>query len=92
MKASSVKRLICGIAILCSIIWGYWWLTLLFVVLFTFFFPMYFEIIVAGILYDSLYGLHLNEFWNIRFIFTIASIILFTISVIIRKYLMTYET
>lgn len=76
----------------CCIMWGYWWLVWCTAILFLFYFPSYIEIIFMGIMYDALYGVSLPEFWNINYIFTISSIVLFFISFIIRKRLIVYET
>ena len=91
MKDKRIIRIITGIFILLSIIWGYWWLTWLLAILLLFYFPLYFEIIAYGIIYDALYGIKLSGFWNIDYIFTIISIILFFISVIIKRRLIIYE-
>ena len=92
MKKQTLIRIIMGILIFCSIIWGYWYLTWALAIIFLFIFPMYFEIIAWGIIYDSLYGIKLPEFWNIDYIFTIVSIVLFLISFIIKKKLIIYES
>ncbi|NDB58580.1 hypothetical protein EB001_09055 [bacterium] len=86
-----VIRFISGLIIFFSIIYGYWWLTWSLLILFLFYFPNYLEIIFFGIMYDQLYGLPIQEFWNIKFIFTISSIILFTISTSLRKILIVYD-
>jgi hypothetical protein len=73
------------------IILGYWWLTWCLAIILLFYFPIYYEIIAFGIFYDGIYGVRLPEFWNINYIFTIASIILFGISLLIKKRLTIYE-
>lgn len=72
-------------------IWGHWWLTWILVIALLFYFPFYFEIIAWGVIYDSLYGIALPEFWNINYIFSISSIILFMISLLLKKRLTIYE-
>lgn len=91
MKNQSLIRIISGILIIGSIIWGYWWLTWILAIIFLFYFPLYFEIIIWGIIYDSLYGISLPNFWNINYIFTIVSIVLFLFSLILKKRLILYE-
>lgn len=92
MKKQNLIRIISGIIILGIIIWGYWWLTWSLAIIFLFLFPIYFEIIVFGIIYDALYGVALPGFWNIDYIFTIVSIVLFLFSLIIKKRLIIYES
>ena len=57
-----------------------------------FYFPYYFEIVALGIVYDALYGIAVPEFWDIPYIFTISSVVLFLISLIIKKRLIIYES
>ena len=75
----------------CFIMWGYWWLTWCAAIILLFYFPIYYEIILWGVMYDALYGTALPEFWNIRYIFTIAGITLFLISFFLRKRLIVYD-
>ncbi len=92
MKKQVLMRIIIGIAMFCCMMWGYWWLTWCLAIALLFYFPIYFEIILWGIIYDAIYGVPLPEFWNIQYIFTIASIVLFLISLILKKRLIAYET
>lgn len=92
MKRQNLIRIISGIIILGTIIWGYWWLTWSIAIASLFLFPIYFEIIAWGIIYDALYGISLPSFWNIDYIFTIVSIVLFLFSLIIKKRLIIYES
>ncbi len=92
MKRQNQIRIIFGILVLCSILWGYWWLTWSLSIIFLFYFPIYFEIIAWGILYDALYAIPLPSFWNINYIFTLVSIVLFLISLILKKRLIIYES
>ncbi len=85
-------RIILGLLIFISILFGYWWLTWIMAILFLFYFPVYYEIIVWGIIYDSLYGLQIPEFWNIKYIFTIFSILIFIFSLFIKRLLIVYES
>lgn len=84
-------RILMAIVMLISVAFGYWWLTWGMAIALLFYFPIYYEIIIFGIMYDALYGLPISEFWNIRYIFTISSIILFTISFYLRKILIVYN-
>lgn len=84
-------RILMAIVMLASITFGYWWLTWVIAIVLLFYFPIYYEIIIFGIIYDALYGLPISEFWNIRYIFTFSSIILFAISFYLRKILIIYN-
>jgi hypothetical protein len=74
-----------------SIIWAPWWLTWGLAIVFLFIFPSYYEILLWGVAYDSLYGLPLPQFWNFPYIFSLSSAILFVISIYLRKLLLAYE-
>lgn len=91
MNRAITLRIIAGILMFLCIIWGYWWLTWSLAIVLLFYFPFYYEIMAWGIIYDSLYGASLPEFWNIRYVFSIMSILLFIISLVIKKRLIAYE-
>lgn len=76
---------------LISIVWAYWWVALILAIIFIFIFPSYYEILLWGLLYDSLYGIPLAAFMNFPYVSTLASIILFMISCFLRKRLLAYE-
>lgn len=85
-------RIFIGVFVFSCILFGYWWLTLCLSILLLFYFKTYYEILLFGIIYDSIYGLSLPEFWNIRYIFTLTSVVLFIISLMIKKRLIIYES
>ena len=87
-----IIRILAGVLMVASIIWGYWWLTWALAIVFLFLFPMYYEIIAWGIIYDAIYGVPLPEFYGIPYVFTISSIVLFLIAFYMRKYLTVYES
>lgn len=91
MKKIIIIRILAGVLMFCSIMWGYWWLTWCLAIALLFYFPFYYEIIIWGIIYDALYGIALPEFWNIRYIFTMAGIVLFLLSLVLKKRLIAYE-
>jgi hypothetical protein len=91
MKKNNLSRVILGILVFLSIIWAPWWLTWSLAIIFLFYFSLYYEIFAWGIIYDALYGISLSEYWNVSYIFSIASIVLFIISFIIKKKLIIYE-
>lgn len=74
-----------------SLIWGYWWLTWVLAIAFLFIFPLYYEIIFAGIVYDAIYGLPLPQFYDFPYMFTVAGIILFILAFFLRKKLAAYD-
>jgi hypothetical protein len=84
-------RVLTAIIMFCFIMWGYWWMTWCAIIAFLFYFPLYYEIILWGVIYDALYGMALPEFWNIRYIFTISSVILFMFAYFLRKKLIIYD-
>ncbi len=88
---NSTLRIITGLAMLALIVWGYWWLTWIWAIVFLFAFRDYYEIIFWGVMYDALYGLPLLQFWRFPYVFTLASVVLFFISLFLRKKLSAYE-
>lgn len=94
MKSRNKKtiiRILTAIGMFCCIMWGYWWLTWCLAIVLLFYFPSYYEIILWGVIYDALYGIISPEFSNIKYIFTISSIILFAIAFLLRKKLIIYN-
>src|SRR3989344_977938 len=85
-------RISTAIIMLISIIWGYWWISVILALIFLFLFPLYYEIIFWGVLYDALYGVPLELFYNIPYTFSILAIFIFTITFFIKKKLIVYET
>jgi hypothetical protein len=84
-------RIFSAILMIVSIVYGYWWLTWILAMAFLFYYPLYYEILAWGVIYDALYGLSIPEFNNIRYIFSISSIILFVLAYLLRKYLIAYD-
>jgi len=84
-------RILIAIIMFCCVMWGYWWMTWCLAIGFLFYFPNHVEIIFLGIFYDSLYGTSLPEFWNVRYFFTISSIVIFIIAFLLRKSLIVYD-
>jgi hypothetical protein len=84
-------RIFLAILVFFCILWGYWWLTWSLIIVFLFYFNLYYEIILWGIMYDAIYGLKLPVFWDIQYVFTISSIILFLIAFYLRKRLIAYD-
>jgi hypothetical protein len=88
---SGALRIYCGIAVALAIVLAPWWLTWILAIAFLFIFPNYYEILLWGILYDSLYGLPLAQFGGSRYVFSIAGITLFVLVFFLKKYLAAYE-
>ncbi len=72
--------------------WGYWWLAWIFFIVLLFIFPVYFEILIWGVVYDSLYGAALPELYHIRLMFTVLSFVLFFFSLFLKKRLIAYDS
>lgn len=86
-----IYRILLAVTIFFCILWGYWWLSWSLIIVLVFYFRSYYEIILWGVMYDALYGLKLNVFWNIQYIFTISSIIILLIAFYLRKRLIAYD-
>jgi hypothetical protein len=84
-------RILSAIGVASLLIWGQWWIVWPLIIVFLFIFPTYYEIIFWGVMYDALYGLSVPQFWNIPFVFSILSIVLFILSQLLRKLLLAYE-
>lgn len=84
-------RIISACIILASVVWGYWWFTWALIIIALFIFPLYYEIILWGVMYDALYGLPISQFYHFRYIFTVASFLFFLIALYLKKYLLAYE-
>jgi hypothetical protein len=57
MNKSFIRRLILDVIIFLAVLNGWWFIALPLVLISTWFFPYFVEGIVAGIMYDSLFGL-----------------------------------
>ncbi len=90
-KKQNIIRVLSAIIMFLCIIYGYWWVTWSIAIIFLFYFSIYYEIILWGIMYDSLYGISLSQFYNIKLPFTIACFFLFIIAYFLRKRLIIYN-
>ena len=79
-------RIISIILMLTSILWGYWWIVCSLAIILLFYLPLYYEIILWGIVYDSLYRVSSDIP-----VFTIAGIILFCLAFPLKRRLIAYE-
>lgn len=76
---TTVTRLILFVLVFLSIAFLPWWLTLIFVVMLSFYFPLYLEIILFGFIFDNLF-LASYKFPYVTLILT--AVILITIMVL----------
>ena len=86
-----IFRITAFIIVFLLIIYGYWWLTWLLAIIFLFYFPSYYEIILWGIIYDSIYSLEIPMFYDFKYIFTVFSIVTFLLSHYVQKRLSIYD-
>lgn len=85
-------RILLGLLLIIFLLFGYWWLPWLLAIVLLFYFPIYYEIIALGIIYDSIFGFVSPEMYNIKYISTIVSVVLLFISILIKKVLIVYES
>jgi hypothetical protein len=71
-----IPRILYGLFIILCAFLAPWWVSTVFSILGLFYFEKLFEVIVVGIIIDSLYGANL-EIFHFNFIFTLIFIILF---------------
>ncbi len=91
MKTTPFIRL-CAF-LLSSILFLYapWWVFWISVIAFLFYFPTYYEILVWGLVYDSVYGISSAGFGYFPYVCTAVSSILFLCAYILKKHLSVYE-
>lgn len=68
-----------------------WWVTMLGAVVATFYFRSYYEIVVLGLIIDSLYNASVPRFYGIQYVLTFAAIFFVFISHIIKERLRFYR-
>ncbi|NQV88420.1 MAG: hypothetical protein HQ402_02615 [Parcubacteria group bacterium] len=56
-----------------------------------FYFNSYYEILIAGFIIDSVYGVSLDMFFGLNFAFTLYSAIIFLTSLYLKKKLKFYQ-
>lgn len=76
-------------ALLSSIFFLHWWITITIVLVYLFLFNSY-EVIFFGLVADSLYATPIAGFFGIEFLFTILFSILFIIAYFLKKKLIYY--
>ncbi len=90
-QINGTARVLLGIGMLASIVGAWWWFTLILTIVFLFLFPVYYEILLWGIIYDALYGLPLARFGGFPYVFTVGAFVLFLATCMIRKILIIHE-
>jgi len=81
-KTSS--RIIIDILIICLLIPGYWFLALPLAIISAWYFPYFVEVIIAGIVYDALFGF-IPGMGAWQYAGTIGSVIIFLIMFLSKK-------
>jgi hypothetical protein len=77
-------RIIIDIVIGITIIYGWWPLALVVVLIGIWMYDYFFEAIIAGLAYDSLFGL-VPETGSIGYLGIISSVVLFTVMIALKK-------
>lgn len=72
-------RILLDVAVFISLVLLPWWMTVLLVFVLLWYFPHFYEAIVAGFIIDSLYSAPLSSFGGFQLIFTLGSVFLFGI-------------
>jgi len=86
-----LKRIILDIILFISLVaFVPWWLVVIFAIALSFYFPNYYEIIIAGILLDALYGAPQALFFNLTPFFSVASLIFFLLTSLLKKKMIYY--
>jgi hypothetical protein len=68
-----------------------WWVAMIFALIAVFYFTSYYEIVVLGIIIDSLYNASVPHFLGFHYMLTLVSIIVLFISMYIRERLRFYK-
>lgn len=84
MKKNTIFRIITDIIIAIAVINGWWLIALPVAVIATWKFEYYFEIIVAGIAYDALFGI-VPDRGIVSFLGTAVALVVFCLVIIFRK-------
>ncbi len=82
---STVERLILFVVVFLSVLYMPWWLTLVFLIILAFHFPLYLEIIFFGFLFDHLFLASQKVPYASLIITTIILIIIYFVRTNIRR-------
>lgn len=83
------SRIFLNVLIFLSILFFPWWITAFFALILLFSFEAA-EVIIWGLLIDTLYGIPLAIFFHFTFVFTLLFMILFFVVQILKKRLVFY--
>lgn len=87
-----LKRIIFDVILFLSIVaFAPWWVVVIFAIALTFYFPNYYEIIVAGVLLDAIYGTPQTLFFDSALFFSLGFLIIFLLVNILKKRIIYYN-
>ena len=84
------KRLIIDVLLVIAIFGGWWFVAIPFAIIGMWICPFFLEIIIAGIIYDALFG-YSSIFGLAGYIGTIISITIFLVIVLLKKVVRKYD-
>jgi hypothetical protein len=87
----TVWRIIIDCVLLFLVFMTPWWVSMLIAAVCVFIFHIFYEIIILGLIIDSLYNMPVARFHNIQFVVTIGAIVLLLISVYIKGRVRYYD-
>jgi len=85
-----MKRIFLGIALLLSILYFPWWITLLVSLIGFLAYPSYPEALFAGLAFDMLYSMPVPGLWGFRSFGALAALILFFLMPWLKRYIVFY--
>jgi len=86
----TLKRIIANIILLLGILYAPWWATAALAALLAFYFTRYYELIVAGILIDMLYGNSTLFFIHTPYVFSVSAVLLYALIGFLKTKLRVY--
>jgi hypothetical protein len=85
-------RITLGVLLLVAAVLTPWWVTMLIAVILTCYFPKYYEVVVAGLVMDVVYGAATPTFFHFQFVFTVFFALLLFIIEYGKTKIRVYET
>ncbi len=77
MNKLVLKRIIANIILFVCILFAPWWLTIIFSIIFLFYFLDYYELIIAALFVDIIYGTPQNWIFDLPLMYTVFSLVVF---------------
>lgn len=74
-----------------SVLFAPWYVTASFAVLFVLFFNRFFEVVLAGLMFDALFGIAVEKFSGFPFVGMTFAIVILILSVFLKKRLAFYR-